>query len=701
MSTPSSCARCSHPRDPGDRFCPNCGAARTASTPGLGAVEDGVWERGEGEVARRVDPEEARTFLGQRVVCVPEGAIGVILVHGVVERILPPGERTAVSLFERVVDFFRGGVPRTAFYLVDLRPVAVPFRIEGRPDAAGGRTVTQLLATFRVPRGDRAALGVFLDAVVGPRTALSTRELHDLVRADVARLAEGTLERLAAEGLALASAEAEARLREGLAAFFPLRFGLHADVSVAPLTAIRTLSWTLGVGPSPRTRACAGCRRELPLALRFCDACGAPQPTVPTQSGPLDATTPLFSADGEALELDLTLRVAASGLPAPGVAGPSDTGDLLTRLAPALVGATANLLAAQDFAQLASGDGFARAEEALRTALATPAGAFGLTLLEVALVDVRRKHGAWLLGARADLLRAEADLTLGREALGVREGELELEALTLAQALRLQRLSRDHALDAAFARDAAAMADRQRREGLAVEAVALEVAAAQRDARVREARDALARAEGRARAEADREDARVDATFGREQDRARFDHQIALEAERRRRQVELDDAARRSDIDLAAYAEARQMEKLRAMTELDRQLAEDEHRQALEKRAQLQGLSPEAAIALQAAELAKSGHGDAWAEALAARAKADVEARHQETLARLQQAAMEAMGKVAASRAEAAPLIAGPAPVVTTVSTTASESASRPCKACGAGIRPDAHFCGGCGATQG
>src|SRR5436190_12254588 len=95
------CASCNQPQAVGNRFCMRCGADIAGGSweaqPATGAVIQGVWERGPGEFIRRVDPEDCRSFLGNRTVRVPAGTVGAVLVDGVVDRVLPPGEQTSLS----------------------------------------------------------------------------------------------------------------------------------------------------------------------------------------------------------------------------------------------------------------------------------------------------------------------------------------------------------------------------------------------------------------------------------------------------------------------------------------------------------------------------------------------------------------------------------------------------------------------------
>jgi hypothetical protein len=679
------CPTCHTLNAVGQRFCTRCGGslehAGWAGSAPPGGVIDGTWERGPDEVIRRVDPEDARRFLGTRTVRVPAGTVGVVLVDGVVERVLPPGEQTTLGLFERIANFFLRR-ERTAFYLVDQRPFMVPFVVRTRPNAAGHSVKSQVLVTLTLPRGDHAGLASFIANVLGDRPAFTTGDLYNLLRPDVARIAQETLERALGTGEEISYPDAEVAIRRALAEVVGPRYGLGVDATLAPLTAIASLNFHLGTGAAPSVRRCTSCKRELPASLSFCDGCGAKQPAViDPPGGKPSAQSPLFTSDGQQVELDVVVRVQGQH---------EDFGP--ERIVPALVGAVAAHLRDRTFTALTSPGGFTALEQAASGAIAEALRGYGLSLVAIAVVDARSKTGQWVLAARADLERAAEDVRLGLSWLEQRDNELDLEQLVLTRILRMQSQQRDHA----FARDEATTADRERRDGLAQRGAVLEVAAAQRDGATRAAKDAV------------------------EHDKQRRDAAVAielratnLEAElaelRARRDLDLEDRARRErlEIDLAAAREQQQLDKLRAMAELDRQIAAQEHAQELEKRGQLQGLSPEAMIAMQAAELARTeGGGAAWASAMAQRGSAETERRHAEEMRALlerQQAgntglmdkAMGAMADVAKSRAEAPPVIAGGGPVVTVASTT--ETPTKTCPSCGARSRADATFCGSCG----
>jgi len=674
------CASCNSLNTLGNSFCAQCGSALAGASwagqgPGAGGVvSDGVWERGPDEFVRRVDPEDARKLLGNRSVRVPPGSVGVVVVDGAVERVLPAGERTTLNLFERVGDFFLGRSGRSAFYLVDQRPIPIPFVVQARPAASGRAVSTQVLASFTLPR-DKVALGTFLSNVLGTRESFGAADLHALLRPEVVRVAQETLERLALAD-DVAYGEAEARLRERLAAIIGPRFGLTIDVSLAPLTTIASLDFHLGRASAPRVRKCVACQHELPASLGFCDACGAKQPAVIDSigaQGALSSATPLFTADGQQVELDLVVRVHGQ-----------HEDFAAESIAPALIAAAAQHLRRVGYAALASEAGLAALEAALQPGAKVALQAYGLTLVTLSALDLKTKTGQWLLSARADLERAKADVAVGHEWAEQRGSELDLEQLTVQLVLRQQATARAQKLS----EREADVADREAR-------VALDdrVAAVERSGVARGAELDRVKSEARRDGEVRSRDARIEDE--------RLVHAAALEREAARR--ELDNTTKDRD-------EARQIEKLRAMAALEREGAAAEHAEVLERRRQIEGLAPDAMIAIQAAELAQAeGGGAAWAQALAARTAGEAERRHAGELREVFGQAMDAMAKVASSRAEAG-VVGQSGPVVTVGRVVdrvvgrgvdrAGEAELVACTSCGKSLRAGSKFCGACGAAQ-
>lgn len=705
------CPACNHLQAVGNRFCMSCGTEMEGATwqgqPSTGAVIEGVWERDIEEFIRRVEPDDMRSVLGNRVLRVPPGTAGIVLVDGVVDRVLPPGQQTTVSLFERIANFFTRKDERTAFFLVDLRPVPVPFTITTRPTAQGRTVHTQVLVSFALQRGDKEAMARFIANILGDRPAYGARDLYQLLRPDVSRMAGLTLERMAEAG-EFRYAEVEAELRRELSDKLSPRYGLAVEVSVAPLTATASLSFHLGTGVAPTVRPCSRCETEIPASIRFCDHCGARQPaqlspdrrclscdaqvTVGERfcvgcgtafTEPPATAAPLFTSDGEQVEADLVVRVQGQHQDF----DPESIG-------PALVGGLAAHLREIPFVQASTGPGFAAMAETVRGPVEAHLQSYGLALISLAVVDIRSKKGQWLLGARADIERQKSEIALGREWLTQRAEEVDLAEMTFAQILRQKQVEsaarlrelmlalnaeqRERSLraDDALARDRERVDARQKRRELADAEATLDIADAERDAARERSRNDAAHSVAEAERTRARQRELADLEHERGKQRSEAEHRATLErsaaeleSERARRKAddaayaartrdgaELDKRARAQALDheSADRDQARQLDKLRAMAELDKSMADQELEHKKQLRATLQGMNATEMIAAQASELAQSDGGGAdWAQAVAdskdaERAAQQIEqserhAREVKELMHAQQAQMQAM----------------------------------------------------------
>ncbi len=730
MEPAAHCDACNHPNPVSSRFCGGCGGELRGGawrTDGVvtGAVDRGEWERLPEEFIRRVHRDDMRRVLGNRSMRVPVGSVGVVVVDGLVTELLPPGRQTTLNLFERIAGFFTGQTERTAFYLVDLRPVPVPFTVKTQRDAGGAEIQTQVLASMRLDRSDRAGIARFIERVLGAAPAYTSNDLFTLLRPEVTRVARAAIERLAARG-DLDYAAAEAAIQRELGASIPGEYGLGVRVRVAPLTTTVSLDLHLGGEPAGMdTRLCGSCSTALPASMAFCDHCGHKQT-------PLPQSARLVTSDGQDVEIDLVVRVQ----------GQHESIDAEVLREPVTAAVTAHLRTST-WAELASADGFRGLELSASPPLKQLLAARGLSLVLVSVVDVRSKTEAWLLGARADLSRAQSEMLVGREWIQQHTADLDVGELALELALARQRQERQQRLrerqlerDTAFAGDRAELADRQRRQDLEEGRARLDVADASRGARVglevdraeRETERTL-RAEDRLdqraeqahshtlaaadtghAADLERTAMQLDADRARQEislgsERARASAEDAVMAERARRDVAFDDDARRTHLnsEQADRAEERQVEKLRAMAEIEHGMLAQEQAHEAQMRESLKGLSEREMIAAQATELAKTeGGGAAWARALEGqgasdelRARLEDKDRHAEQLLSVMERAaklgegaanqgvyeksMDAMSKVASSRATPGP--------------------AAPCDTCGAPLRPGAQFCGACGAA--
>jgi predicted amidophosphoribosyltransferase len=750
MSETTPCSQCGRPLNDSDAFCPACGLAREEPWDGLGGfVENGRWWRPDGEFVRRIGLDTMKKGLLRSSVLVPSGSIGVVSVDGEVVEILRPGKRTTVTWLDRLADLVTDRLERTSFYLLDLRPIPVPVRLQA-PVPGGDRTVeatATLLAS--IDRSDKTTLGTFLQAVVRERDTVSQKDLHLLLSGRATQ----RIRQLVVEGLARTpedfvgvSRQVAAQLDDELGQ----RFGLELELLIE-LDTVRSLELRLGQGDSPASRFCTaeGCGQEMPASAVHCPACGTDQPLVPRRCGACGAgispennfctecgeryapppaqERPLFTSDGKAVELDLVVRVE----------GLSDeaTAERVRDAAATLVGSTLRRLR---LAALTSPEGFQALGESLTAELAPALGSTGVRVRQVAVLDLRSKDGQWLLDARADLERRRQQMLVGREWLGAEGEALDLRELAWGVTLRRQQLE----LTEAFDNRRVLLEAREREQALADRDAALEAREAERRAQGEIARGDAERLARRHRQQEEHQDALEEAgrerQLGGEQLETRIGEEQRLRehgAEGERLRVELDSERARRTADDKLYEERSQqdlqLEKLRQMAELDREIGDADHTREMERRrAEHQhrlaladkDLDEAQLLALQAAELANTEHGaaafaalegarvaavrDEATAALLAQAK---EAR--EDLKDLVQTALGAQGRAQqdvtamadrglAAMAEVRAASVTPAPVVAAVGTSAATGPAPRCRECSQELLPPYRFCGRCGTSQ-
>jgi hypothetical protein len=676
-----TCAGCGVQLAPGARFCTTCGTK--VSTAARSVVAEGVWVRDPSEVVRRVSRDELRQAFGgaeldgffagtlagrlldaftSRSIRVPPGSVGALWRDGAVVRVLPPGEQlTASGLRDVVRDGLEAwsGAARTALYLVDRRPLVAGHTTEVA--RAGSTVATEVTATFTLP-ATPTALGAFVDTVVRDADALTATALHSRLRAD---LEQQVADAVRAHGADLRAAErATAR---GLQERALAGTGLVVEVAFARKDTTHRVNLALG-GEVATAPPCSGCGASVGAGQAFCTTCGAKQPATGASEG-------LVTRDGTAVELDVALVLVGD------VAPPS----LRTALA---AGARA-WLRDHDLAAATVATGFSGLAEALQRAITEPLRASGHHVAALDVVDLRSVSGAWTLNARASMDAARAAATVGREWLAVREGERSLEAATFAAVRAQQSLARDHA----FAEREAVVADRARQAGLDE---------AERALRMTER--AGAHREGSTGADLDH--ARRMQALGHDAEAERL--RLAQASERRRREAE--DAAHEDRL----RREAR-LAELTAMSALERDVAEREHRHEQEVLARLEGKTEAQMLAMQATRLADATHGAAFAEALgriadgeaARRERERAEARADAKDERTQKLVESMLGGSRDAEAVARGAYRDVAQTTKEMAQTAVSShaqvvaATRPCSGCGVPLAAAAKFCGVCGTTTG
>ena len=667
------------PLSAGAKFCTSCGAsAKPEVDTGPGYVSDGEWHKTPGEFVRRVGLGEMKgafdkvaregglldgvlgrfAGMGRQVaeemegksIVVPPGAIAVVMVDGVVTDVLPPGRQTTVGWFrglaqrlkeqgnlgddwkERLftvgsaaVDELGGGtVDRSCFFLIDRRPIPVPFVLEVAGQQPGQRVTVQVLCQANVAGSeqDRAALTTFLSNAVGSRETLKAQDLHRMLLAEVERTSRDALARFVGAQEA-DYGRAEAAITQVLEAGAGARFGLRFDVTVAPRSTLLQLNVQLGAGPAPveRTcvkpdcghklrpgqsfctscgssqpaeqapsRSCGSCGSNVPANMKFCTGCGTPFTAAPAQQ------SPLFSSDGQQLELDLILQ-------AQGDQEISDTSSIVA----ALQSAASRAARSMAFEEVATSEGFDRLARALRADAERAISALGLRFVELVVIDVRSKTGEWLLSARADMERARQEVLVGREWLTVQNDQLDLQELTLDLVLRQRSLQQDHEfelrsaeLDLAFRRDSRDVEDRRRRQELADAGAQMDVSDAQREANRDVQVDEAQRQRQRHLAAEDHTDQLSD--LGRQHEVGRVHREVQLEESAHEMRMESDAAAH--DERLARQAMGLQSDQTRLATDDQSYAARSAHQVELDRQRGVQDLDLDRRRGVQDLELA-------------------------------------------------------------------------------------------------
>jgi hypothetical protein len=314
-----------------------------------------------------------------------------------------------------------------------------------------------------------------------------------------------------------------------------------------------------------------------------------------------------------------------------------------------------------------SSDGFSDLEKSVKSEVQTTLSALGFTLVELTVLDLKSKNGEWLLGARADMVRARDQVLLGREWLDVESENIDLQELTFELALKQKTIERDYELnekraqmDQVFESDTIDIDDRKRRQSILEDQSNMDIADAERESARGTKVEQAERARKRATQSDDNDDQLDSEQHRRKVEAGTVDHEIDMEnkaaahdADLTRRAHDLESGKKRQDADDVDYAErldqdrdfegnkrnqeladdaadksvARELdaeerrskmqsEKMAALAEAERKLSEEEniHNQAMADKSK--DMTPEQMIAFRAAEIAKTEGSEAAFDAL-------------------------------------------------------------------------------------
>ena len=517
------CSSCQAKTPFGKKFCSECGQPlenvqwHTDTANEEGFVVNGVWQRPATEFVRRVRFDEMDSAWGRRSLSIPRGSVAVILVDGQVEEILPPGHQLAVGWLDRLSSVFSDKLKRSEFFLIDTRPLPIPFPMRARSNDGSSLSDHQVLVELSIQAEDKGSLSQFLDRF-GRDGTVTQRSMHDALKSYVEPLLKPQLSAWT-DGIGDLDSAAQS-LNAALSSGPLASSGMRSTVRILTTSTSASIDLLLGVAPAPATKLCvnATCGKEMPSTQKFCKSCGEQQPikalgactACGLQFKPgkkfctgcgaavkVDSpeTTNLFSADGQQLELDLVVLVSGD-----------QASQARDRVGPVVASAASKQLKRFKFEHLATANGFADLEKALRGDVEAAIRSLGLSVSEVTILDIRSKGADWLLKGRAELEQAKNEVLLGREWLQVEEQNLDVKALGFDMALRNQRAERDHR----FHQREDELAERKRQQDLVQGHADLDVTEAERNATRDLGVDAAERRRSRALAGEDHQDARDD-----------------------------------------------------------------------------------------------------------------------------------------------------------------------------------------------
>lgn len=495
------------------------------------------------------EKEMQSTLLGKRKIEVPRGHVAVVIKDGQVHEVLPSGVQVAVGFWERLV----GDSGKKSFYVVSLRPVGVLSQPVPVQDGAGRSTIFKALVQFSVPTKDKNRLGALVERVIGPNEFIEAATVRTNLTGFVEQTVTGSLVRRGDGTIDVA--ESEKSIQSKLTMQVE-QFGFAVTASLSSGEQRMEVNVRLGEGPSPGLKRCVSCSELIQETKKFCNKCGTQQPisTNPSTSAPVAVATErpcsscgfvlptskkfcskcgtkqpavdvagpsassatltipdddkVFTVDGEPLAVDISLLVE-------GYQGRNDD----ERIQRAVKAAIRAALARVPALQISTRDGLTAFESSIRGDLERAVASVGGRLVHIGVLDVRQKTGEWLLQARSELERAKKEAGLDREWLE-RDAE-EAEILALQYEVAMRRVQAE--LNADFARDEAAVADRERRAQLQDRSTDQDIADARRDSRRDIAIDAATRETDRARRANDQTDAIQSVVDGAQLDRARRD----------------------------------------------------------------------------------------------------------------------------------------------------------------------------------
>ena len=643
-SQTTPCTHCGEQNPPNSTFCAGCGKSlKSQSAPQQGAVgaqdtsSDFVYLLSE-EKLRAVSTTSAR---------IPYGCFAVTLVNGVVNSIqdqiaVTNSEPSAVAaFFKSVSEFARGLIGQknndVKTYIVSncqglplisyVHPVKVPA-------LSNANLRFDFWLDNSTSESDPSAgpVGLFLQRVLAGKPRLSTAEFRQAAIASVQSLLQ------AQPSLNFESQEA----LDSVMALLKKTTGISGRCALAKGKSIERRF--LEVSKTQQLVHCSQCNEGYATKIKFCESCGNNMDSADWAG----ATQMLQSASGEVIILNISLLSDKEN-------------DHLSNedIAKAVIAALSPLIRKRETAQLTEASSLAALGQELNKALAN---SFNVTLTEFSVIDIRTAGQEWFFKTEALIAEELREIDTQQRGLAVDERALDFNEAAFALAMRT-----------------ASQRDDQRRRELQLRKQTVEI---KLDEHTLETRTELRRegidhdAEGE-RLEREKEKLKREREFQRDVAKEnRVDqldqtqnnrtdeldqalHEIKLEKTVAQHDSELSDLtgeaqsrAKRRDIsdkafeseeqirlkvaersqlgnieeDLQDRQNQRQVDKLKAMAEMEANMAKQDHEFQLAKVDTMKSMDAAQILAAQAAELVKAGGNAAAADIVKSIAQSQADA---------------------------------------------------------------------------
>lgn len=609
------CSRCGELQPASSKFCANCGLG-FSQPPSIGRSASAQTEP---QPFVRLLSDEAMRSLPTDPVSVPYGCAAVIVVDGIVQKIQrqPASEASNGSVlkgfFRGLSDLVHGLVGQNkhqvrTYLFSDY--TNLPFVSCSRklqiPGSSEGRLRFDVWIDFDQPKLE--AIGLFLHHVLGNRPSLTVQEFHQAATGELTRILAGFDER------ELLSRESQDKALDLLVR----QCGISGQVRFQRGRSLGQRN--LEVGQFFSAVQCGGCGTPYRQMTKFCEQCG----TNLSNADWAGATRGIAAAGGEAL----VLRLHLLGEMAHGEVAPDWSDDAISESIYSMLEPT---LRKMPLDSLMTGRALDELNQVLARGLYS---AFQGQFSEAKVLDVRTAEEDWFFKTDALIADALRKIETDRRLLAVDEGRINYEEAAFAISLR--RLQQQDSQELTERR--ARLASRRDALTLDVDEHQMEVNAALRmeaidhaaeQDRFNRGRDTLLRDRGLERElrAGDRADETVELRHEQSLERSAAQHDVELadlagEARSRSRRRDIGDssfeaeealrlrASERAQLgnieeDLADRQNQRQVDKMRAMAELEANMARQDQDFELQKIVGMKSLDAQQILAMQAAQLAK------------------------------------------------------------------------------------------------